>query len=72
MIPNAGCDPNVNLLVIGAVIISLLKSGPMEITEVLNTCSKESNVSIDHVILTLDWLFSILAIKSENSLVSLK
>jgi hypothetical protein len=63
MIPNSGCDPRINVVRIGAYLLKSLFAGPREIDELLQQSAAEFGVSIDHVILSLDWLFAISAIK---------
>lgn len=67
MIPKVGCNPKVNILTIGGQILALLKHGPSEPGDLLQKCHIGIGVSIDHIILTLDWLYSIGAIKITDS-----
>ncbi|PSJ18152.1 ABC-three component system middle component 6 [Nitrosomonas supralitoralis] len=62
MIPSPGCDPKINILVIGSEILKRLKNGHVTTENMLIEISNELGVSMDHVILTLDWLYSIHAI----------
>lgn len=66
MLPSAGCDPRINIILIGAFLLDLLREGPLDINDLLRKCSKAFQVSIDHVILSLDWLFMISAINISN------
>lgn len=63
MIPNSGCNPHINIVEIGAHLLKILKHAPCEILKLLENCSTELSVSIDHVILSLDWLYTISAIE---------
>lgn len=62
MLPVPGCDPNVNVVVLGAKILVLLGSHSRSISFLLLELPGELGVSSDHIILTLDWLFMIDAI----------
>lgn len=69
MIPIRGCDPDINIVKIGAEILTILEQRSWQIEEILENCSKDFLVSVDHIILTLDWLFTISAIHvSENEI----
>jgi hypothetical protein len=63
MIPRSGCDPEVNVVSLGAKILKRLVEENLSLDEILVGCASELHVSFDHIILTLDWLFSIKAIK---------
>lgn len=71
MIPSPGCDPKINILVIGAALINSLKDGPIEEAQLIQRCAINNSVSIDHVILSLDWLHIISAIETENGMVKI-
>jgi len=62
MIPSSGCDPEINVVSIGAKILKKIAEGNSSLDAIMSDCSLELKVSIDHVILSLDWLFSIKAI----------
>ncbi|PSV01934.1 hypothetical protein C0W80_08945 [Photobacterium leiognathi subsp. mandapamensis] len=62
MIPKRGCDPEINVVSIGARILKKITEHNLTIDDILIVCSSELKVSIDHIILSLDWLFSIKAI----------
>jgi hypothetical protein len=62
MIPSSGCDPEINVVSIGAKILKKLVEENSSLDVILSDCSSELKVSIDHVILSLDWLYSIKAI----------
>lgn len=71
MIPNPGCDPNINIIKIGAYLLSNLKSSPCDVTQLLKNSSDDLSVSIDHIILSLDWLYVISAIKINKNEISI-
>jgi hypothetical protein len=62
MIPSSGCDPEINVVSIGAKILKKLVEETSSLDVILSDFSSELKVSIDHVILSLDWLYSIKAI----------
>lgn len=62
MIPNAGSNPDINIVVLGASLLKKLFESSLSIQELLVVIPKEIGVSSDHIILTLDWLFLIDAI----------
>ncbi|MGD9860863.1 MAG: ABC-three component system middle component 6 [Marinobacterium sp.] len=62
MIPRNGCDPEINVVSIGAKILKKVAEENLSLDAILTECSSELKVSIDHIILSLDWLFSIKAI----------
>lgn len=62
MIPRNGCDPEINVVSIGAKILKKVAEENPSLGAILNDCSSELKVSIDHIILSLDWLFLIKAI----------
>lgn len=63
MTPNMPCDPKINVVYIGGKILLKLKKKNMYIDELLDIVAREHEVSLDHVILSLDWLYMISAIK---------
>jgi hypothetical protein len=67
MIPSYGCDPNINIIKIGAEILNILANREWKTEELLERCSETLVVSVDHIILTLDWLFMISAIQVSNT-----
>lgn len=71
MIPELGCSPQINILTIGASIIGRLKECPLEIDDLLLKIPKELNISMDHIILTADWLFSLEILSVEGGKVTL-
>lgn len=62
MIPRRGCDPEINIVSMGAKILEILERNSLTLEKILIEGSSELSVSTDHIILTLDWLFSIKAI----------
>jgi len=66
MIPVLGCDPNLNIVVIGAEIIKSIGSKKVNLSKLIATSAENLSVSVDHIILTLDWLFIISAIICED------
>ena len=62
MIPRNGCDPEINVVSIGAKILDKIVKEGTSLDEIMTDCSSELKVSVDHIILSLDWLFSIKAI----------
>ena len=62
MIPKNGCDPEINVVSIWAKILKKLAEENPSMDTILTDCSSELKVSIDHIILSLDWLFAIKAI----------
>lgn len=71
MIPELGCSPHINILTIGARVIGRLKESPLEIDDLLLDLPKELDISMDHIILTTDWLFSLGILSVEGSKVTL-
>lgn len=66
MIPRRGCDPEINIISMGAKILEILERNSLTLEEILIEGSSELSVSTDHIILTLDWLFSIKAINFDG------
>ena len=65
MLPIKGCNPEINILYIGAYVLKELherKSKHMAIKQLFKVGAKDLSVSIDHIILALDWLYIISAI----------
>lgn len=67
MIPSSGCDPEINVVSIGAKILKKIAEENSSLDAIMSDCSSELKVSIDHVILSLDWLFSIKAIDFDGT-----
>ncbi|MBA4055083.1 MAG: hypothetical protein C0490_10250 [Marivirga sp.] len=63
MLPSAGGDPRINIIRIGAFLLEILREGPSDVGDLLKRCADAFQISIDHVILSLDWLFMISAIR---------
>ncbi len=69
MIPTKGSNPETNIVYIGAFVLKQLhekKSRKMKITRLMKLGERELSISIDHMILTFDWLFTISAITYKN------
>jgi len=62
MLPDPGCDPRINVIRMGAHILYTIRSSPVEISKIMHETSSYFNVSLDHAILALDWLFIISAV----------
>lgn len=71
MLPSAGCDPDINIIKIGAQLLLYLRDGPWNAAQLLTFASSKLNLSIDHIILSLDWLFMIGAIKIDSEDISI-
>lgn len=71
MIPVKGCDPEINIVSIGAKILEQLLIESSSIESMISTNSVKYAVSIDHIILSLDWLFAINAISFDGATVSI-
>lgn len=68
MLPSNGCHPEINVLFIGGFILKILKEFEVvDITTLFRKGDSELNVSTDHMILALDWLYSISAIDVKNN-----
>lgn len=67
MIPSVGCDPDLNVISIGASILNRLKGGAIGLDELLNKLPARLGVSVDHVILTVDWLYTIRAVNYNDN-----
>jgi len=67
MIPKHGCDPEINVVSIGAKILRKLLDGNVSLTDIISAYPNEIEVSVDHIILSLDWLFAIKAIDFDGS-----
>lgn len=60
MIPKIYVDPNLNIVVIGAYILQKLKIDKcINLDSLIETVSIELSLSIDHIILSLDWFYII-------------
>lgn len=70
MLPTKGSHPEMNVLYIGGFILKQLqecKRGRIKITRLMKTGEKELSVSVDHIILALDWLYIISAISYDRN-----
>lgn len=61
-----GCDPEINIVSLGAKILESLKDESKTIDEILLTFPSELKVSMDHIILSLDWLYIIGSIRTDG------
>lgn len=69
MIPEVGTNPEINILTIGANILIFLseKNQCCTIESLFEYFQINSNLSLYHIILSLDWLYTIKAINiNEN------
>ena len=69
MLPTKGSHPEMNVLYIGGFILKKLherKRKRMTITQLMKVGTKELSVSVDHIILALDWLYIISAIGCDS------
>lgn len=71
MIPSSRCDNNLNVIILGHKILSLIKFDSLSFNDIFNILPKSFGVSDDHIILTLDWLYTINAIEVRNNKVYL-
>ncbi|MDE1234180.1 ABC-three component system middle component 6 [Vibrio aestuarianus] len=65
MLPIKGSHPEMNVLYVGGFILKKLnerKIKRMAIIQLMKVGTKELSVSVDHIILALDWLYIISAI----------
>ncbi|ELB2757160.1 hypothetical protein QNE23_000475 [Vibrio alginolyticus] len=70
MLPTKGSHPEMNVLYIGGFILNKLnerKRKRMTITQLMKVGTKELSVSVDHIILALDWLYIISAIGYDST-----
>lgn len=66
MLPSPGCDPEINVVVLGAKVLKKISSENVEVDWLLESFSTEVGVSVDHIILSLDWLYMIGAVYIEG------
>lgn len=69
MIPIKGSHPELNVLYLGGYILKKLyerKTKRMAILYLMRTGTKELSISVDHLILALDWLYIISAINFDG------
>lgn len=69
MIPVRGCDPERNIVSIGGIILRELFISARSTDYILIDLAHELNISMDHMIIALDWLFTIKAVDSQNNMV---
>ncbi|MDY6449883.1 ABC-three component system middle component 6 [Acinetobacter faecalis] len=64
MIPILGTNPEVNVITIGAKILVYLGQNNFScsVDDIFEYFQQSSNLSLDHIILSLDWLYAIKAI----------
>ena len=69
MIPEVSTNPEINILTIGAEILIYLnqKNQCCTIDSLLEYFQINSNLSLDHIILSLDWLYIIKAINIKEN-----
>lgn len=71
MLPINGCDPKLNVYFIGGIILKEINHRECNLSELIQITSSELDVSIDHIILSLDWLFMISAINVNGNMVTI-
>jgi len=68
MLPSSGCHPEINVLFIGGFILNTLKEHKsIDITVLFEKGNDVLEVSTDHMVLALDWLYVISAIDYKNN-----
>lgn len=69
MIPKIGTSPQINVVTIGAKILIYLsqKNQYCIIDDLFEYFQENSNLSLDHIILSLDWLYTIKAISIKDN-----
>lgn len=70
MLPIKGGDPEINILYIGAYILRKIrrqKNKRMEIKKIFEIGENELFISVDYIIITLDWLYILSAIICNGS-----
>lgn len=72
MLPLPGCDPRVNVVVLGARLIDEIRADGYSVEKLLFELPAKLKVSTDHIILTLDWLFAISVIDMDQGMVRIK
>jgi hypothetical protein len=72
MLPLPGCDPRVNVVVLGARLIDEIRADGYGVEKLLFELPPKLKVSTDHIILTLDWLFAISVIDMDQGMVRIK
>ena len=72
MLPLPGCDPRVNIVVLGARLIDEIRADSYSVEKLLFELPSKLKVSTDHIILTLDWLYAISVIDMDQGMVRIK
>ena len=72
MLPLPGCDPIVNVVVLGARLIDEIRTDNCSVEKLLFELPSKLKVSTDHIILTLDWLFAISVVYVDQGMVRIK
>lgn len=72
MLPLPGCDPIVNVVVLGARLIDEIRADNCSLEKLLFELPSKLKVSTDHIILTLDWLFAISVVDVDQGMVRIK
>lgn len=72
MLPLPGCDPIVNIVVLGARLIDEIRTDNCSVEKLLFELPSKLKVSTDHIILTLDWLFAISVVDVDQGMVRIK
>ncbi len=72
MIPFNGCHPEINVLFIGGYVLEQIRSEKkLGVNVLFEKGTTELNVSVDHMMLALDWLYVISAINFDNNEITL-
>lgn len=71
VLPINGCDPKLNVYFIGGIILEKIYLGECDLNKLMQTTSLDLDVSMDHIILSLDWLFMISAININDDMVTI-
>lgn len=72
MLPLPGCNPRVNVVVLGAHLIDEIRAENCSVEKLLFELPSKLKVSTDHIILTLDWLFAISVVDVDQGMVRIK
>lgn len=70
MIPIKGCHPELNVFYLGGYVLKKLhdqKNKRLNILKLMHIGTVELSISVDHLILALDWLYVISAIDSDGT-----
>jgi len=72
MIPSNGCHPEINVLFIGGYVLEQIRSEKrLGINVLFEKGVSELKISVDHMMLALDWLYIISAINIDNNEITL-